>query len=167
VIFSFLVEYITKVIIFVVMMKRIEDIVTPNFKNEYHKAVINIRHTSNFIGSFYNRQLEEYGLTLPQFNILRVLRGANEKLSIKIIKERMLEKSPNTTRLIDKLIAKNAVERIRGSNDRRVVYVKITAKGLNILSQIDLKFEESYFNDNLTIGEAKMLNYLLDKLRSE
>ena len=148
-------------------MKKIEDIVTPNFKNEYHKAVINIRYTSNFIGVFYNNQLEKFGLTLPQFNILRILRGADEKLSVNTIKERMLEKSPNTTRLIDKLIAKNRVERIRGNDDRRVVYVKITKEGLDVLSQIDVQFEDSYFNQNLTVDEAKTLNVLLDKLRIE
>src|SRR5690554_201502 len=148
-------------------MKKIEDIVSPNFKNEYHKAVINIRYTSNFIGVFYNNQLEGFELTLPQFNILRILRGADEKLSIKTIKERMLEKSPNTTRLIDKLIAKNRVRRIRGSDDRRVVYIKITEEGLNVLAKIDVQFEDSYFNQNLTIDEAKTLNNLLDKLRNE
>ena len=148
-------------------MKKIEDIITPNFKNEYHKAVINVRYTSNFIGVFYNNHLEGFELTLPQFNILRILRGADEKLSIKTIKERMLEKSPNTTRLIDKLIAKNRVKRIPGNNDRRVVYVKITEEGLNVLSKIDVQFEDSYFNQNLTVEEAKTLNNLLDKLRNE
>ena len=148
-------------------MKKIEDIVTPNFKNEYHKAVINIRYTSNFIGVFYNNQLEEFGLTLPQFNILRILRGAGEKLSVNTIKERMLEKSPNTTRLIDKLIAKNRVERIRGNDDRRMVYVMITKEGLDVLAKIDIQFEDSYFNQNLTVDEAKTLNVLLDKLRIE
>lgn len=162
-----IVEYVTKVITFVADMKKIEDIVTPNFKNEYHKAVINIRHTSNFIGVFYNRQLDEFGLTLAQFNILRILRGAGEKLSVKTIKERMLEKSPNTTRLIDKLIVKNQVERIRGNDDRRIVYVKITQQGRDVLAQIDIQFEDSYFNQNLSVDEAKTLNVLLDKLRNE
>nr|WP_299205973.1 MarR family transcriptional regulator [uncultured Brumimicrobium sp.] len=148
-------------------MKKIEEIVTPNFKNEYHKAVINVRYTSNFIGVYYNSQLETFDLTLPQFNILRILRGAGEKLSVKTIKERMLEKSPNTTRLIDKLIAKKYVERIRGNEDRRLVFVKITQEGLDVLAQLDLQFEESYFNENLTPDEAKALNVLLDKLRNE
>ncbi|WP_417265907.1 MarR family winged helix-turn-helix transcriptional regulator [Brumimicrobium sp.] len=148
-------------------MKKIEEIVTPNFKNEYHKAVINVRYTSNFIGVYYNSQLETFDLTLPQFNILRILRGSGEKLSVKTIKERMLEKSPNTTRLIDKLIAKKYVERIRGNEDRRLVFVKITQEGLDVLAQLDLQFEESYFNENLTPDEAKALNVLLDKLRNE
>jgi len=148
-------------------MKKIEEIVTPNFKNEYHKVVINVRYTSNFIGVYYNSQLETFDLTLPQFNILRILRGSSEKLSVKTIKERMLEKSPNTTRLIDKLIAKKYVERIRGNEDRRLVFVKITQKGLDVLAQLDLQFEESYFNENLTPDEAKALNVLLDKLRNE
>src|SRR5690554_6064439 len=148
-------------------MKKIEEIVTPNFKNEYHKVVINVRYTSNFIGVYYNSQLETFDLTLPQFNILRILRGSSEKLSVKTIKERMLEKLQNTTRVIDKLIAKKYVERIRGNEDRRLVFVKITQKGLDVLAQLDLQFEESYFNENLTPDEAKALNVLLDKLSNE
>src|SRR5690554_7318391 len=98
-------------------MKKIEEIVTPNFKNEYHKVVINVRYTSNFIGVYYNSQLETFDLTLPQFNILRILRGSSEKLSVKTIKERMLEKSPNTTRLIDKLIDRKST-RLNSSHVR-------------------------------------------------
>ncbi|PKR81680.1 MarR family transcriptional regulator [Brumimicrobium salinarum] len=148
-------------------MKKIEEIVSPNFKNEIHKAVINIRYTSNYIGLLYNNQLNKFDLTLAQFNILRILRGSDEKLSIKTIKNRMLEVSPNTTRLIDKLIAKNCVERIRSEKDRRIVYISITEDGLAILKELDKQFEEAYFDQNLTKEEAQTLNYLLDKFRNE
>lgn len=144
---------------------KIEQIIKAKFKNEHHKAIVNIRYTSNWIGAYHNKQLAEYDLSLPQFNILRILRGANEPLSIKIVKQRMLEKSPNTTRLIDKLISKELVERSRCSDDRRVVHIEITKKGLKLLSSIDNVFDEMSLAENLSIEEASLLNVLLNKLR--
>lgn len=148
-------------------MKKIEEIITANFKDEHHKAVINVRYTSNFIGIYFNSQLDQFDLTLAQFNILRILRGTKEQLSIKVVKERMLEKSPNTTRLVDKLIVKEFVERSRCDEDRRIVHVKITEQGLKVLAKLDEQFEETHFNNNLSDKEALQLNYLLDKFRSE
>jgi DNA-binding MarR family transcriptional regulator len=148
-------------------MKRIEDIINTNFHGEHHKAVVNVRYSSNFIGHFYTTQFAKYELSLPQFNILRILRGTKETISIKTVKDRMIEKSPNTTRLIDKLIAKDLIKRSRGRKDKRVVYVSITEKGLKTLEDIDNQFEEMYFSKNLTEEEASTLNYLLDKFRSE
>lgn len=144
---------------------KIEEIIKAKFKNEHHKAIVNIRHTSNWIGAYHNKQLSEFELTLPQFNILRILRGSQESLSIKVIKERMIEKSPNTTRLIDKLISKELVERTRSSDDRRVVQIDITKKGLNVLKDIDVVFDEMSLDKNLSLEEATMLNGLLNKLR--
>jgi len=148
-------------------MKKIEDIITANFKDEHHKAIINIRYTSNYIGVFYNGQLEAFDLTLAQFNILRILRGTKEKISIKTVKNRMVEKSPNTTRLIDKLIAKDFVKRSRSEVDRRVVHIEITKLGLETLAELDVKFEDNYFNKNLTQEEVQTLNHLLNKFRNE
>lgn len=105
---------------------------------------------------------------MPQFNILRILRGAKEALSVHTVKGRMIEKSPNTTRLMDKLIDKGLIDRVRCESDRRVVYVSITEKGLDLLAQIDVDFEKtSLFPRALTDEEANMLSDLLDKLRSE
>lgn len=148
-------------------MKRIEEIITANFKDEHHKALINIRYTSNFIGSYYNSQLEDFDLTLAQFNILRILRGANKQLSIKTIKERMVEKSPNTTRLVDKLIVKKFVERSRCEEDKRIVHVKITEQGLATLAKLDIQFDTKHFSNNLTDEEVDTLNDLLNRFRCE
>lgn len=148
-------------------MKKIEEIITANFKDEHHKALINIRYTSNFIGVYYNHQLEDFDLTLAQFNILRILRGANKQLSIKIVKNRMVEKSPNTTRLVDKLIAKDFVERSRSEEDRRIVNIQITDLGLETLAKLDVQFEDNYFRKNLSTEEVETLNHLLDKFRRE
>lgn len=146
---------------------KIEEIIKAKFKSEHHKAVVNIRYTSNWIGAYHNKQLSEFDLSLPQFNILRILRGANEPLSIKVVKQRMLEKSPNTTRLIDKLITKGMVDRARCSEDRRVVNIEITKKGLKLLSEIDDVFDDMSLAENLSSEEAHMLNVLLNKLRGK
>ena len=146
---------------------KIEEIIKAKFKNEHHKAIVNIRFTSNWIGAYHNNQLADFDLSLPQFNILRILRGANEPLSIKVVKERMLEKSPNTTRLIDKLISKGMVERSRCDEDRRVVYIQITNEGLETLSKIDDVFDDMSLAENISIEEAQQLNELLNKLRGK
>lgn len=144
---------------------KIEELINAKFKDNHHKAIVNIRFTSNWIGNFYNNQLAEFDITLPQFNILRILRGAKQKLSIKVVKERMLEKSPNTTRLIDKLIDKELVLRTRCEMDRRVVYIEISEKGLGVLSQIDKVFDDKTLRGSLTDKEAVVLSDLLDKIR--
>jgi MarR family 2-MHQ and catechol resistance regulon transcriptional repressor len=146
---------------------KIEEIIKVKFKNEHHKAIVNIRYTSNWIGAYHNKQLAEYDLSLPQFNILRILRGANEPLIIKIVKQRMLEKSPNTTRLIDKLISKGMVDRSRCMDDRRVVNIEITKKGSKLLSDIDDVFDDMSLVENLSNEEVSMLNVLLNKLRGK
>lgn len=144
---------------------KIDELVNAKFKDDHHKAIVNIRYTSNWIGNFYNTQLVEFDITLPQFNILRILRGAKQKLSIKVVKERMLEKSPNTTRLIDKLIDKELVIRTRCEIDRRVVYIEISEKGQIVLSRIDEVFDDISIRGSLTVQEAIVLSDLLDKIR--
>jgi DNA-binding MarR family transcriptional regulator len=148
-------------------MKSIDEILQANFTNERHKAIVNVRHTSHFIGSYHETKLKKFDLSLAQFNILRILKGARTKLSIKVIRDRMLEKSPNTTRLIDKLINKGFVERARCKEDRRVVYVIITDQGLEMLEKVNIVIDDISLLINLSEEEAKQLNYLLDKMRDE
>lgn len=145
----------------------IEDHIKARFKNDHHKAMVNIRFTSNWLMNSQNAQLAEFGLSLPQFNILRILRGANEELSVKTVKNRMLEQSPNTTRLIDKLISKNLVHRRRSKSDRRVIYLSLTNNGYSLLKEIDEDFDEINLEGSLSIEEAQLLNCLLDKVRSD
>ena len=145
----------------------IEEHIKAKFKNEHHKAIVNLRYTSNWIGAFYNQQLDAFNLTLPQFNILRILRGANEPLSIQMVKERMLEPSPNTTRLIDKLLEKGFVKREKCKTDRRVVYLKITKSGLKNLERVDIVFDDMSLKNKITNDEAVTLNRILNKLRGE
>jgi len=135
-----------------------------------HRAIVNVRYTSNFLAAKQNKFMAEYGLSLAQFNILRILRGANDWISVNTVKERMVEKSPNTTRLMDKLLDKKRINRKRCNDDRRVVYVKISKKGLTLLAEIDERFEderESMMPNTLSADEANKLSELLDKLRGE
>ncbi len=146
---------------------KIEDIFQTNFKSAQQKATVNLRYTSNFLGNIQNNFMAQYELTMPQFNILRILRGAKSALNVNSVKDRMVEKSPNTTRLMDKLIEKGLIERVRCNEDRRVVYVEITKKGLQLLVEIDIKLDANSIMDlNLTDQESEMLSDLLDKVRA-
>lgn len=146
---------------------KLEDEIKTTFKDERFKAMINIKFTANWMNNLQNKSLEQFGLSIPQYNILRILRGSQgNPLSVNSIRDRMVEKSPNTTRLMDKLIEKNLIERVRCEQDRRVVYVSITAYGLDLLRQMDdyLKNIDD-FMAKISEQEAIMLNELLDKLR--
>ena len=145
---------------------KIDDAIKSKFDSELTKAAVNIKYTANFLMSMSNKFMSSYDLTMPQFNILRILRGAKDVMAVNTIKERMVEKSPNTTRLMDKLIDKGLISRERCENDRRVVYVKITKKGLDLLSKLDLALKKTdMVPKNLTEKEAATLSDLLDKLR--
>ncbi len=136
------------------------------FISPQQKAIVNIRYTSNWMAQRQNTFMVKYDLSMAQFNILRILRGANDFLSVNTVKERMVEKSPNTTRLMDKLIEKELIERVRCEEDRRVVYVKIAEKGLELLQRIDDDCSaDSLFTTALSDAEAEQLSVLLDKLR--
>lgn len=135
-----------------------------NFKNNKVKALINIKYTSNWLNSQENEFFKPYGISPQQFNILRILRGAKQKMKVQVVKERMIERAPNATRLMDKLCDKNLIARERCDDDRRVVYVKISNKGLELLKTIDGNKSISFLK-NLTEEEAETLSNLLDKIR--
>ncbi len=147
---------------------KIDDVIQSKFSSSFQRAVVNVRYTSNYLAAKQNTFMSQYDLTMPQFNILRILRGAKKAITVNTVKERMVEKSPNTTRLMDKLIDKGFIERTRCNEDRRVVYVQITEDGLGILSKIDDSLTEDgdfYTPNVLTEIEADQLSDLLDKLR--
>ena len=91
------------------------------------KAFINIKYTANFLNSRESEFFKPYGISPQQYNILRILRGAKEKVKVKIVKDKMIERAPNATRLMDKLCDKKLIERERCKKDRRVVYVIASA----------------------------------------
>jgi len=134
------------------------------FASSKLKALINIKYTANWINSLENEFFRPYGISPQQFNILRILRGANKAIKVQTIKDRMIERAPNATRLMDKLCDKDLIERIRCEDDRRVVYISITKPGLELLSKIDNN-NKLDFLEKLNDDEANTLSDLLDKLR--
>ncbi|MEO9484928.1 MAG: MarR family transcriptional regulator [Ekhidna sp.] len=145
-----------------------EEIKQQKFKSEFSKAIVNIIYTNSWLNQENLQLFKSYGLTTPQFNILRILRGQHPKpATVNLLIDRMLDKSSNASRIIDKLEQKELVIRRQCSNDRRAVDVLISNKGLELLEEMDEKMSdwESSIN-TLTEQEAQTLNGLLDKLRS-
>ena len=138
--------------------------VNSSFKDSRTKALINILYTANWITAKQNTFFAKFGLSPQQYNILRILRGANSPLTMQTVKERMIERAPNATRLTDKLCAKSLIERIPCESDRRVVHIAITNKGLKLLEEITEDFNDDWLK-NITEKEASLLSDLLDKLR--
>ena len=138
--------------------------INSTFPNKKVKALLNIVYTANWLTSHQNEFFKPFGLSPQQYNILRILKGAGESIKVQTIKERMVERSPNATRLMDKLFAKKLINRMNCENDRRVVYVEITKNGQELLEQIASKNKENLLG-NLSEKEAKQLSDLLDKIR--
>lgn len=134
------------------------------FKNEKQKAIINILYTANWISSFQNEFFKPFGISPQQYNILKILKGAKEPLKVQTIKDRMIERSPNATRLMDKLCAKQLIDRMPSEDDRRVVHIAITKDGEHLLEIISNEFYEALV-EKLTTDEAQQLNKILDKMR--
>lgn len=137
------------------------------FRNESHKLMVNIIYTFNWMNSSQTDFLKPYDITYQQFNVLRILRGQQmQPASIKLIRERMLDKMSDASRIVEKLRTKGLAERHICQHDRRSCQVFITQTGMNLLSELDKQDvqTESHFN-NLNETEKKQLNFLLDKLR--
>ena len=144
-----------------------EDISQPKFRNEFQKGVINLIYTYNWMNEKMKTLFDREKITAQQFNILRILRGAGKPLSTLQIRQRMLDKMSDTSRIVDRLILKGLVKKTVCPEDKRLVDVSITDKGMNLLEIMD-KFENvmDVVFGNLSIAEAKTLNNLLDKIRS-
>jgi DNA-binding MarR family transcriptional regulator len=143
------------------------DIKQPKFKSEYQKAGVNLKFTVSQMDNRHHQLMKKFDLTLPQFNILRILRGQHpQATTVNDLIDRMLDKASNASRIVEKLRSKGLVERNVSSIDRRAVDVSISSKGLEVLSMIDEIESEFFFGiGRLTLEEASMLNQLLDKGR--
>ena len=144
-----------------------KDINQQQFRSENHKVVVNIIYTYHWVTERIRAQLDEEDLTLQQFNILRILRGSDpEPLSTLQIRDRMLDKMSDTSRIVDRLVLKNLARKVVNKKDKRLVDVTITAKGKNLLANLDKS--QTMIDEivhNLNSEEAKQLNSLLDKIR--
>jgi DNA-binding MarR family transcriptional regulator len=147
---------------------KIEEALKGRFRNDYHKGLINLNYTSKYLGYEFLQHLKKYGLTESQYNILRVLRGfrSDGPASIGFLKERMLDKNSDVSRIVDKLYEKGYVERKENCTDRRQKDVEIAGKGLTLLAQMDdCEKKADMLLENLSLEEVQVLNRLLDKIR--
>ncbi len=144
-----------------------QDIKQAKFKNPHQKAAINLIYTVGWMRDKTKCVFEAEDITAQQFNILRILRGSfPDPLSTLQIRERMLEKMSDTSRIVDRLIAKGLVKKITCKNDRRLVDVIITDKGKKLLERLDIRQDEiDAVLGNLSEKDANILSDLLDKIR--
>jgi len=144
-----------------------KDIQQSKFRNEYHKTVVNLIFTYNWITEKTKQFFEKGDITSQQYNILRILRGAGKPLSTLQIRQRMLDKMSDTSRIVDRLVKKELVQKVICKTDRRLVDVTITDAGLQLLDKLDSYNEQmDAMLESLSEDEAKMLNQLLDKIRN-
>ena len=144
-----------------------EDIKQGKFTSEFQKAAINVPYTGSWLHSINATFLKSFGITPEQFNVLRILRGSHPTaLMLAEITARMIDKSSNCTRLVEKLRQKDLVKREICENNRRQVDISITEKGLTLLKKIDAS-NSNWTNlvEKISKTEAKELNRILDKLR--
>ncbi|MBJ6116896.1 MarR family transcriptional regulator [Pontibacter sp. BT310] len=148
-------------------MKIEEEIKQSAFKSEYHKAFINMLYTASWLELEQSNLFKPFGITLPQYNVLRILRGQHPKpATVSMLIERMLDKTSNASRIVDKLEVKELVTRKQCPNDRRTVDVLITDKGLALLKELDVLDDNNKTGiHNLTEEETIELNRILDKVR--
>ena len=143
-----------------------KDIQQTNFRNEHQKLGINIMYTANWLNEKIAGILSQEDITQQQYNILRILRGADKPLSTLQIRARMLDKMSDTSRIVDRLVAKELVEKNTCPTDKRLVDVVLSKKGFVILEKLD---QLNHHLDSLMKGvsekEANAMNQLLDQLR--
>jgi len=149
---------------------KIEDIIkTTSPMAIAKKTMLNILYTQNVISEKFNEVLKGHDLSPEQFNVLRILKGQHgNPTNMCVIQERMIAKTSNTTRLVDKLLLKELVTREICPDNRRKMEIAITQKGLDLLTEVNPKVDkhESLFAENLTSEELEQLNILLEKLRT-
>lgn len=145
-----------------------KDINQQHFQSEGQKAIINLIYTYNWVTERLKAILAEDDITMQQFNILRILRGSDPKpLSTLTIRERMLDKMSDTSRIVDRLVLKGWVDKKMCTTDKRLVDVFITKEGKKVLERIDKKSDEMNATTSaLSDAELVQFNQLLDKLRT-
>ena len=143
-----------------------KDIKQSNFKSEHQRAIVNLIFTYNWTTAQLKKLFDKEGLTMQQFNILRIVRGSDKPLSTLQIRERMLDKMSDSSRIVDRLVITGLLKKITSKLDKRLVEVSITEKGKKKLQKTDLQEDElQQIVKALSTSEAKTLNKLLDKIR--
>jgi DNA-binding MarR family transcriptional regulator len=144
-----------------------EEIQSTKFEDNYQKAVINISYTSGWLSNLIRGEFEKYNITQQQFNILRILRGQYPSpATVNLLKERMIDKMSDASRIVDRLVQKGFVSRCTNKKDRRAVDIRISDQGLELLAKLDVEFKsKDFLKGNITEEEAGILSDLLDKMR--
>lgn len=148
-------------------MSNLEKLITQKtFQNDRQRGLVSLIFVGNWITSQHQQFFKEYGITMQQFNILRILRGQHPgSANINLLKERMLDKMSDVSRLVERLRKADLVERKSSELDRRAVEVRINEKGLQLLKEIDAdlnKLNDAF--ESLNESEISQLNQLLDKM---
>lgn len=146
-----------------------EEVKVEKFRNDRHRLLVNLIYTNNWITALMQAGFKPFGITNQQFNILRILRGSHPTpCTIQYLKERMLDKQPDVSRLVDRLQAKGYLARRPNEADRRKMNVVITENGLALLANMENEVNQfETFMDRLDDQEVSQLNELLDKMRHE
>ena len=141
---------------------------TNKFENERHKVGLNILYTAWWLKTCINSELKEFGLTHEQYNVLRILNGKHpQKMCVKDIAGRMIEKSSNVPRIVHRLELKKLIDRNQSDVDGRQTMIALTEDGLSILKETTKKVSSLQLSlFNLTEAEAATLNGLLEKMRT-
>ncbi len=138
------------------------------FRNEHHKAIVNIMFSSSWLSEKIKIFLDTEDITPQQYNILRILKGSNKPLSTMEIRGRMLDKMSDTSRIVERLLKKNLVEKRVSQIDKRLVDINISQKGINILEKLDTQNNQlDNIVKSLNNEDASILNKLLDKMRNQ
>jgi DNA-binding MarR family transcriptional regulator len=143
---------------------------TKPFESPTQEAILNVYRTSDVLQRRFVKLVEPHGISLQQYNVLRILRGAGKEGTPTLdIADRMIEKTPGITRLLDKLEGKHLVRRKRCPEDRRQVLCWITDAGLNLLAELDKPVVQASISclQSLTQAELKQLISILEKVRAE
>lgn len=143
-----------------------KDINQYQFRNDYQRAEVNLIYTCNWINEKLKQIIDEADITTQQYNILRILRGSKNPISTLQIRDRMLDKMSDTSRIVDRLVKKGLAEKTTCIADKRLVDIRISEKGLVLLEHLDIRNTDiDNIMHNLTEEEALQLSYLLDKVR--
>lgn len=148
-------------------MKLEDEISSRKFTSNYHKAIVNILYTYGWLTNVLRQRLDESEITLQQYNILRILRGQfPNPATVNLLRERMLDKMSDASRIVDRLYKKGLLSRSTNSKDRRAVDIFITQKGLDLLKALDSEMNlDAVFSQHMSAEEAGLLSDLLDKFR--
>lgn len=144
-----------------------KEIASNKFENIHHKSVVNLLYTYGWVTNLLKKHFDKYDITMQQYNILRILRGQlPQPATINLLKDRMLDKMSDASRIVERLVQKGLVTRCTNDKDRRAVDIKINEKGLEILKNLDLELNiNQILQSHLSEEEAEQLCALLDKMR--